>query len=338
MDNTYVVFGHRGARYALHAHAVREIVWLPELSLIEELPQHFVGVFNLRGRVLPVMDLALRFGHAREGYRLSDRIVVVETEAARVGIVVNELYDVATIPHAAIEGIASYQGLGARAQFVCGEAKLGGNIVMLLYENALIQSRPDEEVLARAEPRVEQKALTGTLALASAEESQVFRERAQSLAREPRADEPVGQSAYGIIGLGGELFGLPVGVVREFVHAKNVSPVPCCPPHIVGNINLRGDILTIVDIRPALGIPIQGEMAEVVVVRVGDLLLGVPAAEIVDVVNLGREDIVPVPVASDGEGKAFSKGVATVGSRTISILDMEKILAGRELKVVEQVQ
>ena len=338
MDKAYLVFTHRGARYALAARAVREIVWLPELSSIEELPAHIVGVFNLRGKSVPVMDLGLRFGHARQRYRLSDCVVVIETETARVGIVVNEIYDVATIPQAAIEGIEGYLSLGARAHFVCGEAKFGDSIVMLLDENALVQSAPSEDVLTIDETGQVPEAPVAAIAPASAEDAQVLRDRAHGLARETQAEERAGLAVYGVIGLGGELFGLSVDVVREFAHIRSVAPVPCCPPHIVGNMNLRGNILTLVDIRPAVGTPIQGPMGEVVVVRVGELLLGVQAAEIVDVVYLGQADIVSVPVASDGEGKAYCKGVATIGGRTISILDVETIFAGRELQVAEQVR
>src|SRR5665647_2867557 len=76
MDQTYLIFGHRGARYGLDVRAVRELVWLPELSPIEELPPYIAGVFNLRGQVVPVMDLGLRFGHARKPFLTSDRIIV----------------------------------------------------------------------------------------------------------------------------------------------------------------------------------------------------------------------------------------------------------------------
>ena len=338
MDKSYLVFGHRGAHYALDARAVREIVWLPELSPIEELPAHIVGVFNLRGKVLPLMDLGLRFGHAREEFRLSDRVVVIETEAARVGIVVNELYDVVAIPQAAIEGVAGYQSLGAIAHFVCGEAKVGESIVMLLDETALAQSAPPEDLVALAGSGAAQVGPAAACAPPAAADARVFRERAHDLARETRAEERAGLTTYGVIDLGGELFGFPIDVVREFAHVNSVSPVPCCPAHIVGSMNLRGDILTLADIRPALGMPTEGTMSEVVVLRLGELLLGVPAAEIVDVVILGQADIAEVPVASDGGHKAYCKGIATVNGRAISILDLEKILAGRELQVAEQVQ
>jgi chemotaxis signal transduction protein len=94
----------------------------------------------------------------------------------------------------------------------------------------------------------------------------------------------------------------------------------------------------VADIRPALGIATGGTMGEVVVVRAGELLLGLPAAEIVDVVHLASSDITAVPVASDRAGKAYCKGVATVGGQAVAILDLAKILASRELQVAEEVQ
>jgi chemotaxis signal transduction protein len=81
----------------------------------------------------------------------------------------------------------------------------------------------------------------------------------------------------------------------------------------------------------------QGAMNEVVVVRSGDLLLGLPAAEIVDVVQLGPADIAAVPVASDHTGKQYCKGVATVGGKAVGILDFDRILAAHELDVPEEV-
>ncbi|OIQ63589.1 CheW-like domain protein [mine drainage metagenome] len=96
-------------------------------------------------------------------------------------------------------------------------------------------------------------------------------------------------------------------------------------------MNLRGDILTLVDIRSALGMASAGVLNEVVVVRIGELRLGLPAAEIVDVVHLASSKIAAVPVGSDRSGKAYCKGVATVGGQAVGILDLEKILADCKL-------
>jgi purine-binding chemotaxis protein CheW len=172
----------------------------------------------------------------------------------------------------------------------------------------------------------------------SAEDADVFRNRAHSLARVYATGERSGMEAFAVIRLDSELFGLGLEVVHEFAHLRGITPLPCCPPHIAGNMNLRGDILTLVDIRPALGMAIGGAMSEVVVVRSGDLHFGLPASEIVDVIHLAPADIVAIPVASDRAGKAYCKGVATADGQAVGILDLEKILAARELQVAEEVQ
>lgn len=338
MDQTYLIFGQRNARYGLDARAVREIVWLPELSPIEELPPHIAGVFNLRGRIVPVMDLSLRFVHPREPFLPQDRVIVIDSDGGCTGIIANELYDVLAIPQAAIEGAGSYQGAGSRAQFVSGEAKLADGLAMLLDVDALLRSAPAEDALSANPAPGSAEELSPLFAKLSPEDAELFRARARGLAQVQARTERAGLESFAVIRLDGELFGLGLEMVREFAHLRGIIPVPCCPPHILGNMNLRGDILTLVDIRPALGMAMDGVMSEVVVVRVGELLLGLPAAEIVNVVQLAPEQIAAVPVASDRAGKAYCKGVATVDSQSVGILDLEKILAARELQVAEEVQ
>jgi purine-binding chemotaxis protein CheW len=338
MDQTYLIFGHRGARYALPVSAVREIVWIPALSPIEELPPHIAGVFNLRGRVVPVMDLGLRFGHARQAYRTSDRVIVIEGRAGRVGLVANELHDVLAIAPEAIDDANNYQGAGGRAQFVLGEAKLDNGLAMLLDLAALLQSSPPDGSLAPDLPARSAQQPLPLFGELPAEDAQLLRSRAHALAAVATADARAGMQSYAVIRLDQEWFGLELDAVREFSHLRGLTPVPCCPPHIAGNMNLRGDILTLVDLRPALGMAAAGALHEVVVVRAGELSFGMPASEVVDVVQFAAADIAAVPVASDRAGKQYCKGVATVGGHAVGILDLEKILAARELQVAETVQ
>lgn len=338
MDQTYLIFGHRGARYGLDVRAVLELVWLPELSSIEELPPYIAGVFNLRGRVVPVMDLDLRFGHAPAPFLTSDQVIVVGSEETRLGVVANELHDVLVIPQAAIEAARSYQGIGGHAQFVSGEAKLDEGLTMLLDVDALLCSAPPEQAISVPSPAGAAETLSPLLAKLSPLEVELLHCRARSLAQVQETGERAGLEGYAVIRLDGELFGLGLDLVREFSRLRGVTPLPCCPPHILGNMNLRGDILTLVDIRPVLGMASAGALSEVVVVRIGQLLLGLPAAEVADVIHLAPSDIASVPVGADRTGKAYCKGVATVGGQAVGILDLEKILADCELQMAEEVQ
>ncbi len=144
--------------------------------------------------------------------------------------------------------------------------------------------------------------------------------------------------------LGGEQFGLALEGVREFCGVRNASPVPCCPPHIVGQMNLRGDILTLIDIRSLLGArstpPGQGPgqpQDKVVVMESQGMLTGVLVDEVLDVLYLSPSAIDATPAAAPQmSGKYFSGGVRH-GAQMLCLLDLPKMLREGGLEVDETV-
>ena len=137
-------------------------------------------------------------------------------------------------------------------------------------------------------------------------------------------------------------FGIDLELVREFSLVRNVVPVPCCPEHIVGQMNLRGDILTLVDIRAVLQLPgvpedMDAPPGQVVVAQMGELRVGVLVDEVLDVLYLRPSDITPVPVAVQALGMDYLKGTAPHGTKMLSILDLNKILTTGDRVVFEEV-
>jgi purine-binding chemotaxis protein CheW len=338
MEKYFLTFDHCGARYALEVAAVRQIVWLPELSPIEELPHYICGVFNLHGQVLPVMDLCLRFGHVRRPYRLSDRVIVIEGAMGRVGILADDLQQVVGLDDAAINPAPAYQGAGGVAQFVAGQVKLDDGLAMLLDVPALLRSAPGADALAMEPAPSSAEQLAHLYGRLSQTEIQTLRSRAQALAGVAQSDSHLGLQSYAVVSLADELFGLELDHVIEFSPLRHYVPVPCCPPHIVGNMNLRGDILTLLDLRPALGLPMQGELSEVVVVRVGQISFGLLVAKVVALMPLAPGDIADVPLAADANLQRHCRGVTTRNGQTVSLLDLEQIIATRRLHVAEHLQ
>ncbi len=78
MPNTHLIFSLHGIQYALNADVVREVMFLPELTLISNVPDHFAGVLNYRGHMVPVMDLNKRLGHSSERFQVSDSLILFE--------------------------------------------------------------------------------------------------------------------------------------------------------------------------------------------------------------------------------------------------------------------
>ena len=332
----YLLFGLNGARYGVEAQAVLEIAWLPELSPAEEAPPYIAGVVNRRGKIESVMNLGLRLGHPFMCYRLSDLIVVLQADGMTMGMIVSDVSDVVGIPASAIEPPPRYDGdAPPHIHFLVGHARVGEEIIMLLDVQRLIHAPPIHAPDMPASD-VSAKPFTPFCPDGDDEECAVFRTRAHNQMQALESLDAAERIALSVIQFGEEYFGIELNMVREFAHLRRLTAIPCCPSHIVGNMNLRGDILTLVDIRGLLNITAGNRAAEVMVVESGELSVGVPVDKVLEVIYLRPADIASLPAAHEDKNE-YCKGVMRYGESMVSILDMQKILAQGGLEVEETV-
>jgi purine-binding chemotaxis protein CheW len=343
-ETPYLLFSLHQLRHAVDARVVREVLWLPELTPIEEAPPDVVGVFNLRGRLVPVMDCDCRFGRVPQRYRLTDSVIILDLDGLLMGIIAQEIHDVRSIPSEMIERAPFYGGQGEpHARFISGAAQVDDEILMLLNHEHLVRSSTsaegsaDDEVRSEAKPAAAADQRVFCLE-ASPQERAIFRERARQLMHAADSQDFTRLLPLAVIGLSGEYFGVELGALREFAEIHKITPVPCCPGHIIGNMNLRGDILTLVDMRPVLKLPIVGAdvAATAMVVQLDQLRLGVLVDEVFDVMYLGASDITTVPAAVQSGIKEYLKGTAPYAGKMLSILDLTKSLASKDLVVDEE--
>src|SRR3984885_8304461 len=105
MDKDIQVVGLRIGRetFGIPIGLVREIVRVPEITSVPNAPDYIEGVINLRGRIVPVVDLRKRFGEKFPEPNKKNRIVVVEINRRAIGLIVNSASEVLRIPPAEIE-------------------------------------------------------------------------------------------------------------------------------------------------------------------------------------------------------------------------------------------
>jgi purine-binding chemotaxis protein CheW len=338
----HLLFRWNRSVFAVDALAVREIVRLPELTPVEEAPGFFVGVVDLRGRILPVMDLDLRFGRAQRPYHVQDHIVVLEWEQILTGLIVNEVLDVRNIAAHEIEPKPSYgQESERESSFIDGMAKLDQGLAMLLQLQKLLSCSEHVEAWSSQDPAAlpDQSSATAAMVTCTPEETALLQERARSLRQPLEMHDTQGLMPLVVVGLNREYFAVDLTMVREFTELREVAPVPCCPPHIIGQLNLRGDLLTVVDIRSALHMASTGTSAtsKIMVVEVADLVAGVMVNEVWDVVYLQPDRITTGPLGTRSVNAEHLKGMAAYQEKMVSILDLGKILTGGDLVVNEEV-
>ncbi len=351
----YLIFSLNGCRYGVEASCVQEVFFLPELTPVAEAPPDIVGVINLRGNILPVMDLDLRLGHRAREYQLTDSVIVLDLQGFQIGIIVHQVHEVQDLaPEEVTRELFYGRKLPAHSHpFVSGVAKVGGGIVMLLnHENLIRYSEAVEPLISdesadrfaasenySKESEAVQRAPRVFCPHATAESRAIFRERAENLRSSTDQQDFAGLLPLAIIGLQGEYFGLELEMVREFTDIRKVTPIPCTPAHIVGNMNLRGEIVTLVDIRSLLNLPLTGitQASKAMVIHIEDVVAGVTVDEVFDVMYLHPEQIKPIPAAVHSANDEYLRGTAPYGDKMMTLLDMPKILTKGELTVNEEV-
>jgi purine-binding chemotaxis protein CheW len=156
MDKDQQLVGFRIGRetFGLPISIVREIIRVPEITAVPDAPPYVEGVINLRGRIIPVVDLRKRFGHADVAPDKKNRVVVVELERRAIGLIVNSASEVLRIPPSEIEHPSDVFPEG-EMNFITGVGKLNGRLVMLLDLSRMMQrgefSRLEEAAAAAAQ-------------------------------------------------------------------------------------------------------------------------------------------------------------------------------------------
>jgi purine-binding chemotaxis protein CheW len=133
----YLTFHLADEDYGLAIRNVIEIIGVQSMTPVPDMPPFVMGVINLRGAVIPIIDIRLRFGLAPRPYDDRTCIIVVRASGAHVGIVVDQVREVALIPEEAIEPAPRIKK-GAGARFIEGLGKVDDEVKILLDINRLL--------------------------------------------------------------------------------------------------------------------------------------------------------------------------------------------------------
>src|SRR5712691_7239305 len=200
------------------------------------------------------------------------------------------------------------------------------------------ESRPAinwEEAYARLEQA--RRALEAGGDRPSMEVTRILRERAQALAR------PLGEARIYteglellVFSLTGERYGIEMVHVLEVIPLRELTPVPCTPAFVLGVVNHRGRILSVLDFRRLFDLTGQGvtEGSRVVAVAAGGMVFGIFTESVAGVVRVAAHEVAPTPATLTGDRKAFILGVT---GDMVAVLDLEALSRDSRIQVHEEV-
>jgi purine-binding chemotaxis protein CheW len=137
------------------------------------------------------------------------------------------------------------------------------------------------------------------------------------------------EQQYVVFRMVGQLYGASINVVREVNYLTPVTRLPNTPPYVEGVIDLRGEVLPVVDLRGRLGLPAReggDQEARLLILNLGDRSAALVVDGVDQVLNLGDEEIIAPDAHVTLAGKDYVTGVARSGEKLVVLLDLERLM------------
>ena len=372
----YLTFVHNHFTYGIPAEMVEEIFFLPQLSPIPEAPDEIIGAVNVRGEIVLIMDLNLRFGYESIGFSTKQSIVIIKYKELRLGVITSKVNKVIEIDEEQItsELLPEQKGDETPAEkFIAGVVQQEDNFILLLKAQTLLRYAESEELsldldfleleLGVETESIDEQNLSLDLEIQETEEIQeekpntkkpVFFPTATDYERkllQKRADELRESSSVkdlsdlipiAVFNLNQEFFGIELNAVQEFIDFERFTPIPCTPDFMLGNINLRGEVVTIVDIRGEFNLPlgnINGKH-KAVIVNVQGFVMGIIIDRMIGIHRLNIEDL-RSPDTDDETEQQFNhkyiQGLVPYEKQMLSLINLWEMIKDGHLVIDEAV-
>ncbi|MDQ3815813.1 MAG: chemotaxis protein CheW [Armatimonadota bacterium] len=170
------------------------------------------------------------------------------------------------------------------------------------------------------------------------EKKEILRARARELARVPESEEAAEDNLQVVeFLLANERYAVETTHIREVYPLKEITPVPCTPPYVLGIINIRGQILSIIDIKKFFDLPDKGlsDLNKVIIVHADQMEVGILADEVLGLRSIPLHILQPSLPTLTGIRAEYLRGIT---NERLVVLDAPRILSDPKLVVHEQVE
>ena len=131
-----------------------------------------------------------------------------------------------------------------------------------------------------------------------------------------------------------ETYGINVMQVQEVLRITEIAPVPGAPSYVLGIINLRGNVVTVIDTRSRFGLmhkESNDDQSRIIIVEVNGNVIGMLVDSVAEVVYLHQSEIDSVPIVNNDDSSRFIQGVCSREDQLLILVDVNKFLTEEEV-------
>ena len=317
-ERQLVSFTVASEEYAIPIENIQEIVQIPErITKVPNSEQSIIGIMNLRDKILPLASLRKLFGFPEEKLTEQSRIVVLSMGSLSVGIVVDSVREVLRVSESLIEPVPSII-LKDEKNFEISEISRlneGKRLVSIISVSNLFKHKDIKEALTSVEAE---------------------RNMGKSNENEEMPEE---EEQFVVFKLDNQEYAAPIESVQEIVRIpEELTHVPKTPDFVEGVINLRGNVLPVIDLRKRFDLQEKqrDEHQRIMVFVINDVSVGFIVDSVSEVLKIPKSVIQKSPELSGEQLKIFTR-VANLEKqgRIIQIIEPKELLNKEELRKLE---
>jgi len=320
-ERQLVSFTVSDEEYAIPIENIQEIVQIPEhITKVPNSEQSILGIMNLRDKILPLASLRRLFGFPEEQLTEQSRIVVLSMGNLSVGIVVDSVKEVLRVPESVIEPVPSIILKDEKDFEITEICRLneGKRLVSIISVSNLFKHKDIKE------------------ALSSLETEQSIEEKKEN---EETLEE---EEQFVVFKLDEQEYAVPIETVQEIVRIpEGLTHVPKTPDFVEGVINLRGNVLPVIDLRKRFDLQEKqrDEHQRIMVFVIDNISVGFIVDSVNEVLKIPKSVIQKSPELSAEQAKIFTR-VANLEKqgRIIQIIEPKELLNKEELKELEKTE
>tara|TARA_Y100001968_G_scaffold332250_2_gene389665 strand:+ start:439 stop:2049 length:1611 start_codon:yes stop_codon:yes gene_type:complete len=335
-----VSFNVAGQEYSFSIEATQEIIRLPDkINAVPKAQHHVLGMIDLRNRVLPLVKLRSMFNLPEQELSDSNRIVVLtlrqDNKISMVGVVVDEVREVLRVHKNQIEGVPHLLLSKSEAHELEGICQLdkGKRIVTLLSAERLFYR---DDIIEAVEAADQCASDHQNSSVNEDEETAGMNDTVYEATHDDEEPQLV------VFNLQSQEYGVMIESVREILRLpENLTKVPKTLDFVEGMINLRGNVLPIIDMRRRFDMSQQesNDRQRILVLNNGNTQTGFVVDSVSEVLRLQSGQIEAAPNLSADQAKMMGRIVnLREHKRIITVLDPEQLLSGDEQAQLEEQQ
>ncbi|MFC1670921.1 chemotaxis protein CheW [Spirochaetota bacterium] len=324
----YLTFTCRNELFSVYLDRIKEVVEFERITSIPLTPDILLGVMNLRGKLMPVIDLSYRLFSEKSEVKKSNRIIIFDLkhkdEALEIGMLVDSVENVVNILDDDISPNPEF-GSSVNPEFISNIASINNEfIVMVNIENILNV----EEI-----SRIVGKDYEGITYFSTDTEID------EDLGLKDKVEEvEIEENEFVTLKIGNEVYAIEMERLSEIMGLSQMTHVPNALPFMKGVVNLRGTIIPIVDLRSRCNLPEKepDKKTSILIIDVAGVLIGTIVDSVSNVTRIPANSMQHPPHYTAQIEKDFIKGMAELDDKIIIIIDVDKILTPKEINDFEE--